>query len=73
MDYEYRSAELAPLKYKRDALSLSGVVTQLIAVGRWNGTSLKICEKYFVGINKWMGLPTLSSARQWPGSMLHKS
>ena len=36
-------------------------------------TSIKTCEKYFVGLNKWVGLPLLNVARRWPGSVVLES
>ena len=73
VDYKGRSSELAPMKHKRCALSLSGLPAQLIALGGSRSANLNVCERYFVSINKWTGLPSLNTARYWPGSTLLKS
>ena len=70
IDQEGRSAELAPMRHKRQTLSLSGIPSQLIAIGGFSKETLKICESYFVGINKWSGLPPLNTVHQWPGTIL---
>ena len=73
IDQEGRSSELAPMRHKRQTLSLSGIPSQLIAIGGFSKETLKICESYFVGINKWSGLPPLNTVHQWPGTILLKS
>ena len=52
---------------------MCGLPSLLIVLGGNNEKDLKICEKYFVNLNKWTGLPPLSTARQWPGSVLLES
>ena len=54
----------------RLAVSLSGLPSQLIALGGYNGVSLKICEQYSVSANKWSELAPLNTARSLPGSVL---
>ena len=61
------------MKHPREALSLSGVASQIIALGGYNGRDLVSCEKYFVAVNKWTVLPSLNTPRQWPASVLLKS
>ena len=54
-------------------MSLSGLPSLFIALAGYNGTNIKASEKYFVNSNKWVCLPPLNIARQWPGSILLKS
>ena len=55
---------------KRDALSLSGLPIEFIAVGGWSGKCLKIVEKYNIGVNKWSEAPSLNNARKYAASLL---
>ena len=65
---------LQSMNYQREGLSLSGLASEMIAAGGWNQQdTLKICEKYLVSVNKWVGLPPLNTGRQWPGSILLNS
>ena len=52
---------------------MSGLPSELIALGGFNERDLKICEKYLVFSNKWKALPPLNTARQMPGSILLSS
>ena len=61
------------MKINRFSISLSGLASQLIAVGGQNPGILKICESYSVTKNKWTVLPCLSVSRVCPGSVLLKS
>lgn len=59
------------MKLKRQAGSLSGLPSLLIALGGVCQTGfLKTCEKYEVSSNKWARLPALNTARYLPGSIL---
>ena len=73
LDYFGKSEDLQPMNHKRSSLSLSGLPSQLIALGGHNEGSLKICEKYEVSLQKWEELPSLNTGRQRPGSILLKS
>ena len=74
LDYLGKSQDLQPMSHKRGALSLSGLPSELIALGGWReGNSLQNCEKYLMVNNTWVGLPPLNIPRQWPGSILLKS
>ena len=73
IDYSGRSVVLQPMRHRRSSASLSGLSTHLIALAGYHKRSLRICEKYRLSTNKWDGLPPLSIARQWPGSILLKS
>ena len=64
---------LQSMNYQREGLSLSGLASEMIGLGGWNQDTLKICEKYLVSVNKWVGLPPLNTPRQWPGSILLNS
>ena len=46
VDYFGKSEDLQPMNHKRGALSLSGLSSQLIALGGWNEDNLKTCEKF---------------------------
>ena len=70
IDSEGKSAMLESMKNERECVSLSGLPSQLIAVGGWNQDDLNICEKYFVSRNKWVRFPPLNTARKWPGSIV---
>ena len=50
LDYFGKSEELPSMNHKRGAVSLSGLPSQLIALGGWNGDSLSTCEKYCMRI-----------------------
>ena len=73
VDYAGKSQELRPMSIERGALSVSGLSTQLIALGGFNIDNLKTCEKYLMASNKWEGVASLNTGRQWPGSILLKS
>ena len=70
-----QSVRLQAMSQIRQTVSLSGLASLLVALGGWNNYKyLKICEKFFViMMNKWIGLPSLNSARFWPGSLLLQS
>ena len=73
IDYFGKTVALSPFPPKR-GVSLSGLLSQLIAVGGSNDTrELKICEKYSVITNKWIGLPPLNTSRLKPGSIVLES
>ena len=56
---------------KRSYLSLSGLPSELNALGGWNGSkALVCCEKYTMKTNKWAGLPPLNIGRQLAASIL---
>ena len=70
IDCSGRSAVLSSLKHHRSGFSLSGLPSDLIAIGGWNWDNIKTCEKYSVATNKWTGLPSLNASRLWPASIL---
>ena len=73
-DYSGKSEELEPLSCRKSSLSLSGIATELIALGGYsNQNRLRTCDKYIIAINKWERLPSLNKARGFPGSLLLKS
>ena len=51
------------MRSERAALSVSGLQSELIAIGGWNLESLNICEKYTMKSNKWVELAPLNRAR----------
>ena len=63
IDYDGKSADLAPMKNKRCHVSLSGLPSQMLSLGGWNQENLKVCEKYLMERNKWIELPPLNTAR----------
>ena len=73
IDCEGISSLLQPISQSRSCPSLNGLPSELIAIGGWNGDNLTACEKYIVNSNKWIELPSLNTARQWPGSILLSS
>ena len=75
LDYSATATQLEPMTYfRRYAFSLSGISSQLIAVGgEASGSSLKICEMYSIVRNKWMELPSLNVARRYLGNTVLKS
>ena len=74
VDYESHTHDLAPMKYKRASVSLSGLPTRLIAIGgKQEGGSTMVCEEYFVSLNQWHKLPSLPSPRSASGTILLKS
>ena len=64
---------LHPLLHRRNRCSLSGVTSQLIAIGGFTNENLRSCETYFTTRNKWSGLPCLNIPRRYPGSSLLQS
>ena len=68
-----RSVQLHSMNHRRRSLSLSGQASLLIALGGYNGSLLKVCEKYTVYLNKWKEFPPLNTGRAWSGSILLQS
>ena len=70
-DYTGRSTELEAMKSHRCVLSLSGLPTDLIALGGTHESAVtSASEKYSLSRNKWSELPRLNLARAIPGSVL---
>ena len=70
MDCSARTAQLQPLTDQRAGGSLSGLPSELIAIGGFSKKAVSICEKYLTACNKWRGLPPLKAPRHLPGSAL---
>ena len=62
--------ELPRMQYQRGFVSLSGLSSQLLALGGWNARSLEYCEKFTITSSKWNALPSLKTPRVWPGSVM---
>ena len=62
--------ELDKIMIARQRLSISGLASELIALGEFKQRNLKICEKYIIASNKWTTLPCLNTPRQSAGSIL---
>ena len=73
IDYSGKHVKLHSMKHEWQHLSLTGLSSELIALGGYWCGILKVCEKYDVRANKWSGLPSLRTARQLPGSILLSS
>lgn len=57
----------------RAALSLSGLPTELLALGGADAeTDLRVAESYSFGRNNWEKLPSLNEARSWAASCMLK-
>ena len=55
---------------KRASVSLTGLPSQILAIGGLNQKCLRRCENYDIRSNKWLELPLLNEARKLPGSIL---
>lgn len=62
-DGEGKCDWLAPMSEGRSSVSLCGVGRQILALGGWNNGCLSKAEQYFVEIDKWTALPSLTIAR----------
>ena len=47
----------------RKGLSLSGISSQLVALGGLNEISLKIGNKYLISQDKWISIPLMNTPR----------
>ena len=66
--------KLDPLQQRRKYLSISGLSSELIALGgKSERTLLRSCEKYLVSKDEWRGLPPLNQPRYYSGSILLES
>ena len=70
MDCEGRTQELSPLPHRRDAISLSGLTSVLVALGGGYDSPLGICDIYSIPSNNWKALPPLVTPRSAPGGCL---
>ena len=61
------------MRQARQSHSLSGLNSQLVAVGGFNLSYLSTCENYLAVYNKWTELPSLNAARCLPGSIVLNS
>ena len=55
------------MKTKRSCVGLSGVGSELAAVGGRNYEVLKVFETYSLKEKKWKTQPDLNIKRSWPG------
>ena len=64
---------LDSMNFTRSQVSLSGFRLVSLQLGRCNGNTLRICERYLTSSDKWLNLPPLNIASQFTGSFLSQS
>lgn len=67
-DYYANWKEHSRMAHKRNALSLTGNVSFLFAVGGWCDQDMANVEQYSIIHDKWEGCPDLNIPRQRPGT-----